>query len=624
MVRRRPHGEPPAGARCGAPRHGSRALRADRHDGATRSRSRCTCARTATSSRRSAASHVATTEVMTSAALSGIAFRTVDPGPRGWIDADQARDLLEPDTYYDVEVVDLLSVENTLGGTGGRVMPARRAASRAEGRRRGRRCRCTSTGPGCSTPPPRRRCRREEFAREADTVMFCVSKGLGAPIGSLLCGPAELMPEARRLWILFGGAWRQAGITAAAGIVALQRGPERLHEDHERARRLADGVADRLPGSVDLDQVETNMVLVDTEAVGARRARDRGAPRGSRRGRHPHRHPRAHGDPRRRDRRGGRRRLARVGLDREGRSSLELRRAGAGGSARRQVPERRDLLRVRLGVARRLEHERPVSRLGSAEDRPPARRSHEALADRRVAVAAFPARERRVVRMHERDPVGEAGGVELVEERRDPVGSIERVAGGEEVTDVEAESDPLVGRSRRAARPPPRRSRRPCRGVPAISSTATRTSAATSSTPRRVAAARRRATEGSVVSGGAGMHHEHVDAEPIACLRRRPQRATGFARGSQRSGRRCSRRTAHAPPAGRGRSPPMRRGTAPPCRRRAPAAPRLAGSTGRSGRSPRRGGGTPRAPRSWPRTHGAHGRRTSQAGRAGSRRRSSP
>jgi threonine aldolase len=76
------------------------------------------------------------------------------------------------------------------------------------------------------------------------------------------------MPEARRLWILFGGAWRQAGIMAAAGIVALDRGPDRLHEDHERARRLADGVAERLPGSIDPDQTETNMVLVDTGAAG--------------------------------------------------------------------------------------------------------------------------------------------------------------------------------------------------------------------------------------------------------------------------------------------------------------------------------------------------------------------
>jgi threonine aldolase len=109
-----------------------------------------------------------------------------------------------------------------------------------------------------------------EWTREVDTMMFCVSKGLGAPVGSLLCGPAALAREARRLKILFGGAWRQAGVLAAAGIVALERGPGRLAEDHARARRLAEGVAELLPGSVDPVGVETNMVLVDTEAVGIR------------------------------------------------------------------------------------------------------------------------------------------------------------------------------------------------------------------------------------------------------------------------------------------------------------------------------------------------------------------
>jgi threonine aldolase len=212
-------------------------------------------------------SHVAETEVMTSAALSGIAFRTTDPGARGWIDAEQARALLEPDTYYDVEVVDLLCVENTVGGAGGRVMPLEELQA----------VRKVAEDAGVSVHLDGARLfnaaaaadvEAAEFADQAETVMFCVSKGLGAPIGSLLCGPAEMMPEARRLWILFGGAWRQAGIMAAAGIVALERGPGRLFEDHERARRLAQGVADRLPGSIDPEQVETNMVLVDTEAVG--------------------------------------------------------------------------------------------------------------------------------------------------------------------------------------------------------------------------------------------------------------------------------------------------------------------------------------------------------------------
>jgi threonine aldolase len=214
----------------------------------------------------SSGAHVATTEVMTAAALSGIAYRTVDPGPRGWIDASQARELLTPDAFYDVEVVDLLSVENTVGSAGGRVMPLDelvkvRAVATESGvplHLDGARMFNAAVAAGIEV---------REFTREVDTVMFCVSKGLGAPIGSLLCGPAELIREARRLWILFGGAWRQAGIVAAAGLVALREGPDRLHEDHERARSLAQEVGSLMPGAVDLAQVETNMVFVDAEAV---------------------------------------------------------------------------------------------------------------------------------------------------------------------------------------------------------------------------------------------------------------------------------------------------------------------------------------------------------------------
>ena len=77
-----------------------------------------------------------------------------------------------------------------------------------------------------------------------------------------------MMREARRLWILFGGAWRQAGTLAAAGLVALEEGPGRLPEDHARARRLADAMAELIPGSVDPSAVETNMVFVDTERAG--------------------------------------------------------------------------------------------------------------------------------------------------------------------------------------------------------------------------------------------------------------------------------------------------------------------------------------------------------------------
>src|SRR5687768_12405733 len=211
--------------------------------------------------------HVTSVEVMTAAALAGIAYRTVDAGPRGWIDAEHAARLLEPDEFYDVEVIDLLAVETTVGATGGRVMPleelraVRKVADDAgvPVHLDGARIFNAAVAEGVDAA---------EIAAESDTVMFCLSKGLGAPIGSVLCGPADLAREARRLKILYGGAWRQAGIVAAAGLIALEEGPKRLHEDHERARRLAEGVAEAFPGSVDLEQVETNMVLVDTEAVG--------------------------------------------------------------------------------------------------------------------------------------------------------------------------------------------------------------------------------------------------------------------------------------------------------------------------------------------------------------------
>jgi threonine aldolase len=211
--------------------------------------------------------HVTSVEVMTAAALAGIAYRMVDAGSRGWIDADQARALLEPDEFYDVEVVDLLSVENTVGGAGGRVMPldelraVRKVADEAgvPVHLDGARIFNAAVAAGVDA---------SEIAAESTTMMFCLSKGLGAPIGSVLCGPAAMTREARRLKILYGGAWRQAGVVAAAGLIALEEGPTRLQNDHERARRLAGGIEELLPGSVDLEQVETNMVFVDTERVG--------------------------------------------------------------------------------------------------------------------------------------------------------------------------------------------------------------------------------------------------------------------------------------------------------------------------------------------------------------------
>jgi threonine aldolase len=212
-----------------------------------------------------ATSHVCGVEVASAAAMSGIAFAGVD-APRGQLTAEMVAEALQPDPY-DVEVVDLLSLENTHQVGGGTVMPMdelraiRKVAQEAgipvylDG------ARIFNASAASGTPV-------DEYTAEADALMFCLSKGLGAPIGSVLCGPAEFIREARRTKILFGGAWRQAGIMAAAGLIALEEGPQRLNEDHVNARRLADGIALATPDAVDPVSVETNIVFADTRAIG--------------------------------------------------------------------------------------------------------------------------------------------------------------------------------------------------------------------------------------------------------------------------------------------------------------------------------------------------------------------
>jgi threonine aldolase len=212
-----------------------------------------------------ATSHVASVEVSSAAVLSGIAYRGLD-APRGQITAEMVGEALQPDPYR-VRVVDLVSLENTHQVGGGTVMPIDEVRSiRKVSQEAGvpvylDGARIFNAGVASGTPV-------EEYAAETDAMMFCLSKGLGAPIGSVLCGPASFVEEARRVKVLFGGAWRQAGIVAAAGLVALEEGPKRLHEDHENARRLAEGIAEVMPGAIDLQGVETNMVWVDTRAGG--------------------------------------------------------------------------------------------------------------------------------------------------------------------------------------------------------------------------------------------------------------------------------------------------------------------------------------------------------------------
>jgi threonine aldolase len=100
-----------------------------------------------------------------------------------------------------------------------------------------------------------------------DTVMFCLSKGLSAPVGSLLCGPSDVIAEAVLERKRLGGGMRQAGVVAAAGIVALEHMVERLADDHARARRLATVLSELFPGSVEPARVRTNVVCCEASAL---------------------------------------------------------------------------------------------------------------------------------------------------------------------------------------------------------------------------------------------------------------------------------------------------------------------------------------------------------------------
>ncbi|MBI4641900.1 MAG: aminotransferase class I/II-fold pyridoxal phosphate-dependent enzyme, partial [Candidatus Tectomicrobia bacterium] len=109
----------------------------------------------------------------------------------------------------------------------------------------------------------------KELVAEVDSVMFCLSKGLSAPIGSMLAGSTEFIEKARRMRTMVGGGMRQVGVIASAGIVALTEMTERLAEDHKNARILAEGLVE-IPGiRLDMETVQTNfaLIFIDTHRI---------------------------------------------------------------------------------------------------------------------------------------------------------------------------------------------------------------------------------------------------------------------------------------------------------------------------------------------------------------------
>jgi threonine aldolase len=196
------------------------------------------------------------------ATLGGVQPWPVPVQPDGTMRLEDLRAAITPTDDYHYPLTRLICVENTQASVGGQPVPADYVHAvgdlcRANGLRLhvdGARIFNAAAALGTDAA---------DLAADADSVMFCLSKGLCAPIGSVVVGSHELVDRVRRVRKALGGGMRQAGILAAAGILALEEMTERLHEDHATARALAEGLH-RIPGfRLDPERVRTNMVFCE-------------------------------------------------------------------------------------------------------------------------------------------------------------------------------------------------------------------------------------------------------------------------------------------------------------------------------------------------------------------------
>jgi threonine aldolase len=204
-------------------------------------------------------SHIYNYEVAGGTIVGNVQMRPVKT-ERGFLTPDQVQDALRPANIH-IPQTGLVCLENTHNRHGGRCLSPEEIAAVAE----------VAHGAGVPVHIDGARLfnaavalKRDvrEFAAPADSVTFCLSKGLAAPVGSVVCGSNAFIERARRVRKMVGGGMRQAGILAAAGVVALERMVDRLAEDHVNARALAEAVV-KLPGlTVDLDSVQTNIVII--------------------------------------------------------------------------------------------------------------------------------------------------------------------------------------------------------------------------------------------------------------------------------------------------------------------------------------------------------------------------
>lgn len=205
-----------------------------------------------------ARSHILDWEMAMMSAFSGCSPRAI-AGERGVLTWQQIRPAIAPKIYYRAST-GLICLENSHNMAGGTVTPIHVYDEIWQGAADaglplhldGARVFNAAAALGVNVA---------DLTKGFDTVNFCLSKGLGAPVGSILAGSREMIERARGIRKALGGGMRQAGILAAAGLIALEQGPLRLHEDHANARLLAEAVAQCEGVEIDLPSVQTNIVL---------------------------------------------------------------------------------------------------------------------------------------------------------------------------------------------------------------------------------------------------------------------------------------------------------------------------------------------------------------------------
>lgn len=209
--------------------------------------------------------HMLNTELGGLSAVAGVYYKAI-PGTRGAMDEDLLREAVRPMTRNNFGTA-LICMETTHNGAGGAVLPlAHMQRVHALARERG--IPVHTDGARLFNAAAALGVSAADIARHTDSVCFCVSKGLSAPVGSVLCGSRDFIERARAFRRMVGGNMRQAGSIAAAGVVALETMIDRLKDDHAMAKKLAAGFHEIDASLTDPDSVETNIVRVNVGHTG--------------------------------------------------------------------------------------------------------------------------------------------------------------------------------------------------------------------------------------------------------------------------------------------------------------------------------------------------------------------